>query len=228
MEIEKAYSSTNIAAEHKALLTNLYSLTQHVLNNSRSLDYMNTVFFDEQQTKNLLTIIEETNNLKKKRVTEDQIARLAYVKEPSLFEQPNQSFFEQVEQFVSSNNSISNYHIAIFFKRLETYNNRLNKNDFITPTLEQYKNYADNKNIEIRFTKVVKKAKEFGILLDETIINRDQPPFTPINMNIATEELDTFINDIKTMCNKKTLHIKTLAELLYLNNHTNATEKKDR
>lgn len=217
-----AIQSISLTTENKEALTQLYTLTQYVLSNSESLGQMHSSS-DEKSTQNLLAIISETNNLRKKRIPEELIACFAYRKEPSLFEN-NQSFFNKFENFVSRNNKTSNYHIAVFFKRLEAYNNHLCKNDFTTPTFEQYKNHIANKNIESGFKRAIKKAEGFGILLDETIIHTDRPPFVAIKMNIAAEELDKFINDIKTMCEKNIPLIKTLADLLYLNNQKKETQ----
>lgn len=215
-QTETAHSSTDLTTEHKEALTRLYSLTQFVLSNSESLGYIHSSF-SEKPTHNLLSIIATTNELKKNRITEERIARLAYKKEPYLFDQ-DQSLLEKFEQLVSDNHKASNYHIAVFFKRLEHYNNQLVKNEFITPTFEQYKNYLDNKNIETSFKKAIKKSESFGLLLDETMIQRNQAPFIDIPMNIATEELDKLISDIKTMCDKNIPLIQSVAELLYLNN----------
>lgn len=207
---------TDLAKENKESLTHLYSLTQHILSHSSSLECTHNVF-NEKPINSLITVIAETNNLKKKHLTEKHIAHLAYTKEPSLFEH-DQSFLEKFEQFVLNNNRTSNYHITIFFERLERYNNRLTKNDFTTPTLEQYTHYITNKKLETQFKKTIKKAEEFGILLNETIIHTDKPPFIHINANVATEELEKLINDIKIMCEKSAETIKYLADLLYLNN----------
>jgi hypothetical protein len=180
-------------------VTWIYDTTKDILKRHDKLNLA------EHTTNNLLLVMQSVNKLKEQQITERQLALFAYSKGQSL---------------PMVNAHTSNCHVAVFFDRLERFNQHIDKNKFTIPTLEEYKNHLANQQKEKEYKEAINIATICGILISDAAIKHDQHPFIALPMTVATLELEHFIDHITTMCQQDPAQIKTVAELLYVNNQT--------
>jgi hypothetical protein len=149
----------------------------------------------------LLEIIERTDHLKQQGITERHIGEFAFKQELP--------FKNQVLHHVHSPYNGPHY-ISVFFARLEEYNKLIKKNNFTTPTLEEFYHYQNNQNISAD----INEAASIGLHLDATQL-KEHNKIKNIPTNVAAQEFHKFITDIYAMRCKNPTIAERIATLLY-------------
>jgi hypothetical protein len=109
--------------------------------------------------------------------------------------------------------SKSKYHRIILFERMYRYHENIDKNEFITPTTDQYVAYEKNRTKKQETYEALGTLQKISIFLNEkeTI---DSLGLENIPLNVATEEFRKLFNDIDTIKKTEKQKAQTMAELL--------------
>ena len=84
-------------------------------------------------------------------------------------------FIDKLSPFDDAFNNGPLY-VSVFFERLRQYNNHLKKNDRVSPTLEQYTAYQNNKKVKA----TIEKAKTFHLYIDFDKLYADTNALTSV------------------------------------------------
>lgn len=166
-----------------------------------------------QSAENIINIITKTKELKSCNIEPKHIGKFAY-------HQPIKTKFFSPE--IPPYNSP--LHISVLFERIAQYNAHLEKNNFTSPTLEQFSQYTNNQKI----TAIIEKAATFRVLLDLEKINAEKKIITNIPFTIAMKEFDNLLKDIAMIRETSPSEIKTLADILYLDINKEQPEKSEK
>jgi hypothetical protein len=154
----------------------------------------------------LLDIINATNQLKNKNNSENLIG--ISEKHIGLYS------FKQYKSpmFKPTSSPYNNAHyVSILFARIAEYNKHIEKNKFITPTLEQFTGHKNN----VAIKSAVNIAADFRLYIDVLKISAEKDLFAVIPTNVALIEIENLIEDITKMLSVVPDTTKTLAEILY-------------
>jgi hypothetical protein len=145
----------------------------------------------------LQSIIEVSDIIaKSKKLADDNIEK----KEIGLFAYKQT---ESIKNKIFSSNNPPHHgpqYVAVFFAKIEEYNDHLTKNKFTSPTVQQFMQYM-----------AIKSANTFKLF---TIASKNKM-LCDIPNTVAAREFEELMNDISTMQQVAPDIIKTLADILY-------------
>lgn len=197
------------AMEDKLVSTSDSATTNHNNNNFykkndlykkayTALDFYNPTTI--QSAENIINIITKTKELKSCNIEPKHIGIFAYNQpiKTKIFSPENPPYNSPL-------------YISVLFERIAQYNANLEKNNFTSPTLEQFNQYTNNQ----KNTAIIGKAATFRVLLDLEKINAEKKIISHIPFSIATQEFDDLLKDIAIIRETSPSEIKTLADILY-------------
>ena len=192
-------STTNLTKKNQTysnfyLIDSLYKKANSTLKNYNPNDL--------QCITDISDIITETKNLTDDNIEKKQIGRFAYKQAESI----------KNKIFSSSNPPHHGpQYVAIFFAKIEEYNNHLAKNKFTSPTAEQFIDHINNK----KRMAAIEVAITFKLFIDLKKIDPENKIIIDIPRTVAAREFEELMNDIFTMQHVAPDIIKTLADILY-------------
>jgi|HubBroStandDraft_1064217.scaffolds.fasta_scaffold368606_1 hypothetical protein len=151
----------------------------------------------------LYDIITKTNDLKKVNVEEKQIGNFAYNQEASI-----------------TNKVFSTYgkppyngplYVSVLFEKIARYNAQLVKNQFTSPTIEQFNRHINNQKIK----NAIHTAADFKLFINLNALNGEKNILSSIPITVATEEFEALVNDIAKLQQATPEDIKIIADILY-------------
>ena len=209
---------------HTTLLTiSCASLSLYSMEQGNHLDYyaINDIYkkadatlkhynpTDIQTTIDLSQIIAKTKELKLRNINEKQIGQFAY----------NQADQLQYKICFSAKAPYHNPHyISVFFKKIGQYNNHLEKNQFTSPTPQQFQHYINNQKIKAAI-------EDIKLFIDLDTIDKEKKVIVDIPMSIATKEFRDLTNNISAMRVLDPETIRMIADMLYMENPQKTSEK---
>jgi len=158
---------------------------------------------DIQSIVSLMEIITRIKELKTHNIQEQEIGKFAYQQETSI---TNKVFSMYGKPYNGP------LYTSIFFEKIARYNALLIKNQFTSPTLEQFKHHINNKKIKEAIDTV---ATNFRLFIDLDKLNSDQKILFPIPISSATHEFEQLTNDIIKLRETSPETIKIIADILY-------------
>lgn len=157
---------------------------------------------DIQSARALSEIITKTKELKTINIQENDLGLFALRQTDSI-----------KDKFFAYGKSTYNgpHYVSVFFARVGQYNTHLTKNEFISPTIEEFALHKNNRRIIAASNNAVK----FKLYFDLHKINAEKRLLTNFAPNIAIDEFEHLINDILIMQQTTPDEIKTIAQILY-------------
>jgi len=165
---------------------------------------------DKPSAKKLLKIIELTNSLKDAQIPEKQIGFFWFAQHYN-YQQPLSTLVgESIKKTLHMGNTISPFYTAVFFERLSIYNQRLVRDQHVSPNITQLKNHWNAKKLSL----VASNSSQFGITIAINTLTEKTIPIPPA---VGAKTFDQFILDISKTLLETPQNIKTLAKLIYHN-----------
>jgi|GEM_PF-6679832 len=173
---------------------------------------------DNQSVSNFISLIGNINTFMRENphITEHYLGSFSYVKESSLGNSVKEKIFDIA----------SPLHVALFFKQLQNYNDKLKAYEKTHPSLADWTAHLHNKGLQI--DKAMKIGEAIGICITTESIKHNAPPLQTIEPTVAiTAFAELITNTVALIKLKNNPHLKTLADLIYLNIYaTTETQEK--
>jgi hypothetical protein len=181
-------STTNLTTKNKEhsnfyLIDSLYKKAHSTLENYNPDDLQSIIEVSD--------IITKTKNLTDDNIEKKQIGQFAYKQT------------ESIKNKIFSSSKPPHHgpqYVAIFFAKIEEYNNHLEKNKFTSPTVEQFMQHA-----------AIKAADTFKLRKTES----ENKVIITIPNTVAAREFEELMNEIFIMQHVAPYKIKILADRLY-------------
>jgi len=154
----------------------------------------------------LCEIIDSVKELKEYKITEHQIGSFAYNQQASI----------KNKLFNVTNPPYNGPHyISVLLEIISQYNERLTKNEFTSPTKDQWLFHQDNQK---KLT-AIKNASTYGLYFTKELAT-ERKTFTCLSKTVAIQEFESLIEHIYKMRCTKPDEITTMATILYGDNDT--------
>ncbi|HLW72759.1 MAG TPA: hypothetical protein VKR54_01805 [Candidatus Babeliales bacterium] len=175
-------------------LTNVYRKAYNTLENYDPANIQSAIALTEMITK--------TKELKKHNIEESNL-RLFVL-------QQSDSIKDKIFSYGKPPYNGPHY-VSVFFARLAQYNAHLAKNEYVSPTIEQFTLHKNNR----RIITASNNALRFRLFFDLQKINADKKLLTDFSPNVALDDFEHLIGDIQIMLQTTPDDIKTIAQIVY-------------